>query len=480
MGTHRSHALLFVLGLSVLALVVAACASSHAEPGAARGEAPTVGLAARPQGDGYWLVDGYGRVAAFGAARAYSTGPIADHIVAIAPSATGRGYWLASADGTVRAFGDARALRGARPDAPVVAMTATPRGDGYWLVSGEGSVHAYGAATAFGTSPAASTAVAIAGTRHGYWTVSADGAVVAHGDARAYPHPGLRAGERVTGIAATPSGSGYWLALNDGHVLRGGDAANPGTTVNPPGGVIAIASAPAAPGFWTVSPRGAVFASAGARWFGTTVRTRTRAGGAPRVTIYGDSLVNQSESELRSLAHTAGWREQTTDYPGLALCDLLPVMSEDARAGLDVAVFAFYGNKTTPCVRPHLDRPIAQSTVVARYKRAAQMAIAVFAAEGTRVVLAAGPPSYGVRGFSALDRMFQQLAAEHPNAARFYDAGALLAGPGRTWAATLPCRADETAARGCHDNRIVVRARDKIHFCPVLRGSWNEGCATWS
>ncbi len=44
---------------------------------------------------------------------------------------------------------------------------------------------------------------------------------------------------------------------------------------------------------------------------------------------------------------------------------------------------------------------------------------------------------------------------------RVADTGAALAGPGRSFARTLPCRATEPS---CRDGRITVRAPDGLHF----------------
>lgn len=66
--------------------------------------APVVGIAATPDGKGYWLVTGTGKVVAYGSARHYGS-PSASHlnqpIVGIVATADGQGYWLAARDGGV-------------------------------------------------------------------------------------------------------------------------------------------------------------------------------------------------------------------------------------------------------------------------------------------------------------------------------------------------------------------------------------------
>ena len=75
--------------------------------------------------------------------------PLNRPIVGMAATPDGGGYWLVASDGGVFAFGDA-AFSGSLPDqvvtplAPVVALVATPDGGGYWVVSSDGGVFAYG------------------------------------------------------------------------------------------------------------------------------------------------------------------------------------------------------------------------------------------------------------------------------------------------------------------------------------------------
>ncbi|HVX20292.1 MAG TPA: hypothetical protein VHB02_02985 [Acidimicrobiales bacterium] len=72
---------------------------------------PTVGIAATPDGKGYWLVAQDGGIFAFGDATFEGslpqTGIPTDDIVAFSTTGTGQGYWLAGGDGAVYAFGDA-------------------------------------------------------------------------------------------------------------------------------------------------------------------------------------------------------------------------------------------------------------------------------------------------------------------------------------------------------------------------------------
>jgi hypothetical protein len=75
--------------------------------------APVVGLAAAPDGSGYWEVASDGGVFAFGGAHyAGSLGDIHLNrpIIGMAPTPSGLGYWLVASDGGVFTFGDAAYL----------------------------------------------------------------------------------------------------------------------------------------------------------------------------------------------------------------------------------------------------------------------------------------------------------------------------------------------------------------------------------
>jgi hypothetical protein len=77
--------------------------------------ARAVDLLARPQGDGYWIVDDAGGVHPFGGApdvgslQSAKVAP-AGKVVGGAVTPTGAGYWLASLAGGVYTFGDAANL----------------------------------------------------------------------------------------------------------------------------------------------------------------------------------------------------------------------------------------------------------------------------------------------------------------------------------------------------------------------------------
>jgi len=182
---------------------------------------PIVGIASTPDGKGYWLVAKDGFVYSFGDADYYGdifsdglTGlsgphPLSAPIVGIAATPDGQGYWLVGADGGVFNFGDASyygntysdgltGLSGPHPlSAPIVGIAATPDGQGYWLVGADGGVFNFGNAQFHGSTysdgmtglggahPLQSAVVAIASTQNGlgYRVVTKAGMVYDFGSA---------------------------------------------------------------------------------------------------------------------------------------------------------------------------------------------------------------------------------------------------------------------------------------------------------
>jgi hypothetical protein len=119
---------------------------------------PVVGMAATPDGRGYWLVASDGGIFAYGDAGFYGSAggtPLDRPIVGMAATPDGRGYWLVASDGGIFAYGDAGfygSAGGTPLDRPIVGMAATPDGRGYWLVGSDGGIFAYGDAPFLGST----------------------------------------------------------------------------------------------------------------------------------------------------------------------------------------------------------------------------------------------------------------------------------------------------------------------------------------
>ncbi len=116
---------------------------------------PIVGMAATPDGGGYWLVAADGGIFSFGDAAFHgSTGSLHlnQPIVGMAATPDGGGYWLVAADGGIFSFGDA-AFHGSTGslhlNQPIVGMAATPDGGGYWLVAADGGIFSFGSVSPY-------------------------------------------------------------------------------------------------------------------------------------------------------------------------------------------------------------------------------------------------------------------------------------------------------------------------------------------
>ncbi len=208
--------------------------------------APVVGVAATPDGKGYWLVAADGGVFDFGDAHFYGstytygiTGlsgsrPLNAPIVGIASTTNGNGYWLVAADGGVFDFGNATyqgsayskgftGLTGAHPlAAPVVGIASTPNGNGYWLLEANGTVLSFGDAGDYGQLGQPANIVGIASTAdgRGYWLLGADGAVYGFGDASSYGSLNLGGqAAKAVSIVTAPNGTGYSIILSNGQVV---------------------------------------------------------------------------------------------------------------------------------------------------------------------------------------------------------------------------------------------------------------------
>ncbi len=129
-------------------------AGAYGVPAAGALNAPLAGIAATPDGHGYWLLGANGGVFTYGDAGFYGSATGAySPAVGIAPTPDGQGYWIARNSGAVYNFGDASSggnyyYAGA---APVVGIAATPKAMGYWLVAADGGVFSFGSAGFFGS-----------------------------------------------------------------------------------------------------------------------------------------------------------------------------------------------------------------------------------------------------------------------------------------------------------------------------------------
>ncbi len=234
--------------------------------------APAVGIASMPNGQGYWLTAADGGVFAFGTAPFYGSmggTHLAAPIVGIASTPDGLGYWLVAADGGLFAFGDAGfygSMGGHSLARKVVGIAATPDGHGYWEVAADGGLFAFGDAGFYGSMgghPLAKPVVGMAPTRdgRGYWEVASDGGIFAFGDAPYLGSMGAVSLFRpVVAMSSTPDGHGYWLTASDGGIFAFGDAPFRGSTGGEALHAPIVSMTPSSTsGYWLAASDGGIF-----------------------------------------------------------------------------------------------------------------------------------------------------------------------------------------------------------------------------
>ncbi|HXA74563.1 MAG TPA: Ig-like domain-containing protein [Acidimicrobiales bacterium] len=229
-----------------------------------------VGMAATPDGGGYWIARSDGAVSAFGDAADFGSmfgQELNKPIVGIAATHDGRGYWLVASDGGIFSFGDAQfygSTGSITLNKPIVGMTATPDGKGYYFVASDGGVFTYGDAHFQGSMGATAlnqpvVGMAIDGATGGYWLVAADGGIFSFDAPFLASTGGIRLNKPIVEMEAAPDGSGYRFVASDGGVFCYGlpfEGSTGGMTLNQP----VVGMAPdGIDGYWLVAQDGGLF-----------------------------------------------------------------------------------------------------------------------------------------------------------------------------------------------------------------------------
>jgi uncharacterized protein YkwD len=251
-----------VVALPGTAAIAATTNNASVQSAAVTLNAPVVGLAATPTGQGYWRAAADGGVLTAGDARMYGTAVGRSYypMTAIAATPSGHGYWIADRRGLVWAFGDAHyygSMAGKPLSYPIVGMAARPDGKGYWLVASDGGIFGFGAPFlgSMGgkrlNKPIVGMAATPSGT--GYWLVASDGGIFGYNAKFMGSTGSIRLNKPITGMAAAPDGSGYTLVATDGGLFRfGASAPFYGSAVGacPGAPAVAVAMSKAARGYW--------------------------------------------------------------------------------------------------------------------------------------------------------------------------------------------------------------------------------------
>ena len=120
-------------------------------------------IVADPATGGFWLATSTGAVLGYNGGPGYGQAHPPAAVVGMAAAPDGRGYWVVAEDGWAAHLGDAGG-HGALPGAssvPAVGVAVAPTGNGYWLAAANGDVLAYGDAGTVAPPPGSPRVVAI-------------------------------------------------------------------------------------------------------------------------------------------------------------------------------------------------------------------------------------------------------------------------------------------------------------------------------
>jgi len=300
----------------------AASASTSAHTLAGGGGGTWSGIAATPDGNGYWADSNSGAVQSFGDAGSFgdiSQIVLNKPVVGMATTPDGKGYWLDASDGGVFTFGDARfwgSTGSLKLNSPVVGMAPTHAGGGYWMVAADGGIFAFGDAPFKGSMGGHHLNKPVAGMAptqdgQGYWMVASDGGIFAFGDA---PFEGSLGGSPpaspIVNMTPTPDNNGYWLLSADGSIYAFGDAGYYGSVQGSPTPATALTAAPSG-GYWVLTANGAVYPFGAASNFGspaTGPATPAVSGPAPASggSGSGNMATSASPVSISSLSPSSG------------------------------------------------------------------------------------------------------------------------------------------------------------------------------
>jgi hypothetical protein len=235
----------------------------------------------------------------------------------------------------------------------------------------------------------------------------------------------------------------------------------------------------------------------------TVVETSTAAAasslGTGAVDAYGDSLLDQVQSELQFQLGLNQIDLTVHAFGGTALCDWIPIIESRVDAGdTALVVIEFSGDAFTPCMAG----VSTEAELLAKYQSDLTYIATWLHDRGVPLLVVGQPPAIQPTGGPivipttwSVGQIPQGYAPSAPAFNDMYEstvsgfqqqgwnigyvaADSAVAAPNGNWTYVLPCLSFETAAMGCNAQGLIeVRSPNFAHFCPV---QGVEPCPVWS
>jgi len=211
-----------------------------------------------------------------------------------------------------------------------------------------------------------------------------------------------------------------------------------------------------------------------------------------QILVFGDSIMKESQPTLKSKS-SATLTYTVKNMAGRSPCDYLKVApklfektAHGQRVHYDLFVIQTAGNSSSKCMKVPGGKgylKIGSPEWEARYRADLNSLVDYVATFHTPVLVISSPPMGGVQVVrdDVYNTVEPQLHADRPAVQFSDDARHAVSDTNGDFTTKLPCLPGETAADGCSQGMITVRAPDDVHFCPSgfsnkIKGT---GCAVY-
>jgi hypothetical protein len=201
-----------------------------------------------------------------------------------------------------------------------------------------------------------------------------------------------------------------------------------------------------------------------------------------KLVLFGDSLSRETQPTVAAAFKTnANYTISIHGEIGKAPCDFIPGIKKafgPNRNGVvthyELLVIETAGNSQSACMDEpgqcaRCYMPIGSPEWEAKYRTDLDTIVALANSVNTPVLFITPPPMAGIAANrnDVYNTVEPEVLADNPGVVSSDAPRASVSNPDGSFAATLPCLPSETAADGCVDGSIPVRAPDGLHFCPT-------------